>query len=377
MPSLSPTIVITGGHLSPALATINLLEQQGWRVIFYGRQTTSDLAGGTSDEYQVITDRSLQFRNVVSGRLHRNSLTQACKSLIKVPFGLYQSLRYLRTDRPNVVLTFGGYLALPTIMAAWLLRIPIIIHEQTAAAGLANRIGATFATKVAISFNTSRVYFPVAKCILTGNPIRSQALQAIKQPTALIAFPHRRTIYITGGGQGSSTINRAVLALVDRLTTKYNLIHAIGPGELHDQEWQTAQDLLQKLPVKRAKAYFSVRYLGPNHIGSIFARADLVIARSGANTCTEIAHLNKPAILIPLPFVQKNEQHLNAQMLVDLGLATVIPQDQLSPESLLSTIKRMMANIKKYRADPQQVAHQFPANAAEKLVELVEAVAGK
>src|SRR5581483_10417958 len=193
-------IVIIGGHPSPAIAIIE--ELKGNEVIYLGRKYTFEGEKALSLEYQNITSIGIPFYPIVTGRLQRRFTKHTVPSLLKFPIGLIQSFFILLFKRPDVVVGFGGYIELPVILSAWILRIPILIHEQTLGAGLANRIASKFVKKICISWESSRRFFPKEKVVLTGNPIRQRFLN-IQKPTQ-----KEKIIYITGGSAGAHTNNQ-------------------------------------------------------------------------------------------------------------------------------------------------------------------------
>src|SRR3989344_6654527 len=164
-------IAITGGHLSPALSVIEKLSKEDV-VLFVGRKHVFEGDKGLSFEYKTITSLNIPFVELTTGRLQRKFTAHTLFSIVKIPYGLAQSFLILRKFKPDVVLGFGGYLSVPVVIAAHILRIPAIIHEQTQDAGLANRMLANYADRICISWETSAKYFPRGKTIFTGNPIR-------------------------------------------------------------------------------------------------------------------------------------------------------------------------------------------------------------
>jgi len=145
-------IVVTGGHLTPALAVIEKLRQDGWQIVFFGRKHALEGDPAVSVEYKILKEQGIPFVNLTSGRLQRSLTRYTISSLLKIPLGLIQSFYYLLKFKPNVILSFGGYLALPVALAGWILRIPIVTHEQSVIPGLATRIITHFAKKICVSW---------------------------------------------------------------------------------------------------------------------------------------------------------------------------------------------------------------------------------
>ncbi len=282
-------IVITGSHLTPAQALIEQLPG-GWRVHRLGSPT--------------------------SPKFKRYDLWGSTWSLFKLPGLIWQTKATLQKISADIVVSFGGYPAVPVCLAAKLLNIPIVIHEQTFGVGLSSKITAKLAQKIAVSWKSSLKHFPQSKTILTGNPIRKVITSVKRRP--------ENVLYITGGGQGSQIINQTLKPILSDLTKRFMVYHQYG---------KLARPAGRENYV--AKSYFNSRELA-----KIYTRAQLVIGRAGINTVTELAYLKIPTVLIPLPYTQKKEQDVNARYLEKLGLAVVLPQNQLTPESLLEAVDR-------------------------------------
>lgn len=352
-------VAVTGGHLSPAVATIEELKKIDASFLYLGNREQGD-------EFEVINELGITFCHIETGRVHRHSKLKAGLSLLRVPWGFVQALTCLYKEEPDVLLSFGGYLSVPCVIAAWCLGIPVITHEQTKQAGLANRMNGWFASRVAISWKESEKYFSKGKTILTGNPVRLAALQVKKDFKGLDELKKRKTIYVTGGHQGSDVINELLIEALPELTKKWNVIHSLGTHVAQVQFLELAE---KAMDVYKG-AYLAARYFGPEEIGSVFARADMVITRTGANTCTEIALLQKPALMIPLPKGQAGEQLANARELESLGLGVVVSEFELTSEVLVSLIMEMMNNLKTFHADEDVIKERFIRDAAARLATL-------
>ena len=166
-------IVICGGHLSPALSLLEVMPKHV-EVIFIGRKYVFEKEKVLSLEYKVVKEKNIPFYPLTTGRFQRKFTLETIPSLLKFPIGFFQSITILRKEKPNVVVGVGGYISLPVCLAALLLGIPVVIHEQTQEAGFANKLISHFARKVCISWESSRKFFPEKKIVLTGNPIRKE-----------------------------------------------------------------------------------------------------------------------------------------------------------------------------------------------------------
>jgi UDP-N-acetylglucosamine--N-acetylmuramyl-(pentapeptide) pyrophosphoryl-undecaprenol N-acetylglucosamine transferase len=352
-------ICMTGGHITPALATVKELQNRGNHEIFFiGRKTATEGDRTPSIESQIVPQIGLKFFPIHPGRLQRRFSLYTIPSLLRTPYSFFESLGILLRESPNIVVSFGGYVALPVVIAAWCLQIPIITHEQTSVVGLANKIISYFATRVAVSFESSLKYFPPKKTVLTGNPIRPDIFQ-VKNRRLLITSRHP-IILVTGGNQGSHVINMAVAKILPKLLEKYIVIHQVGMAGVYN-DYETFEEIKSKLPAKLAASYHLERFIGPDEFGAVLKSTDLAIARSGANAVVDFAANKVPAIFIPLPFATHDEQTKNARLLVDAGSAVILPQRELTPERLLGVTEMMIQNIRRYKK---------AATSAKKLIKL-------
>lgn len=362
-------IVITGGHLTPALAVIEELQAQGgWQIIFIGRKYALEGEKTISVEYKTINNLGIPFFNLTTGRLQRSLTRYTIPSVFKIPFGFIQALFLLNKMKPNVILSFGGYLALPVVFAGWLKGVPILTHEQTAVPGLANRIIAFFAQKICVSWPQTMEWFPKKKVVLTGNPIRKAVFMAGVKPIHLEGVQEDvPLIYITGGSLGAHAINQVVAEILPKLLEKYWIIHQCGASEIY-KDYEKLQTVSCKLSTIAKRRYFLTKYVENKDIGWVLNSADLVISRSGANIVSELAALGKPAILIPLPWAGGGEQIENAKILENAGMAKILRQENLSGEILLNTIDSLIAEIEKYKENAEKAKNLVKLDAARKII---------
>lgn len=356
-------VVITGGHLTPALSVIEALENKA-EILYVGRKHAIEGDRAVSLEYSTIIDKKIPFAEIKTGRFQRSLTRHTIPSLAKTPTGLIKAALILKKFKPDVVVGFGGYVSVPVALAAKALRIPIVIHEQTLEAGGANRFIAKFADKVCISFDSSAKYFPKEKVILTGNPIRKAIHYPKKKFPINVGDP---VIYVTGGSQGSHFINHLISEILTKLLDKYVLIHQTGDSS-EFKDFDKLSILKEGLNNKRDR-YIISKFYSPFEVGALMKRADLVVSRAGVNTISELIVLGKPSYLIPLPISQKGEQIKNAEFLKKLGLGEVGNQKFLTPEIFLREINQMMENLKNYKIKHHK--SHFSKNAAEKIVEII------
>lgn len=344
-------ICVIGGHLSPALAVIDSLPA-GTDIIFIGRKYSFEGDMTESLEYKTITDRKIPFFALRTGRLQRTLSAQTVPSLLKVPKGFFQAMRILRKETPDMIMGFGGYLSFPVCTAAYMLRIPIVIHEQTLEAGLANKVIGKFATRVCISFPSSEQFFPKNKTTLTGNPLRKEIIEVKKEKKKKNQFP---LIFITGGSTGSQAINRLIADFLPSLLKKYTVVHQTGAAHA-GEDGKYMERVVSALPQEEKERYTYHHFLSPQHMAELLYQSDLVISRSGMNTTTELLYLEKPCILIPLPHGQKMEQLENARFLKKMGLAEIVDQQSIIKAEFLEKIITMLTSETSYTVKDKEIA---------------------
>ncbi|MBU1032061.1 UDP-N-acetylglucosamine--N-acetylmuramyl-(pentapeptide) pyrophosphoryl-undecaprenol N-acetylglucosamine transferase [Patescibacteria group bacterium] len=323
-------ILITGAHFTPAIATIEELKKfDDVSIVYAGRKTTLEGDKASSPESQTLPLLGVKFIPIITGRLQRAFTIYTIPSLLKIPIGLFQALYIILSEKPDVILSFGGYVAVPVVIMGWLLSVPIIIHEQTLVSGLANKISSWFADKIAVSFEENAC--DNTKVILTGNPIRSEIIEISEE----ISSQKRKAfnILIMGGNQGSHVINMAVERALDKLLKITSVIHVTGDNKFKDFE---------KLKKSQNDRYKVMKWIGSGY-GGILQKTDLVVCRAGINTLMELTFLGKPALVIPIAF--QKEQGANAGYFKKLGLVKILPQQKLSAENLIKNIKSMLVNL--------------------------------
>lgn len=379
-------IVLIGGHLAPALSVLEALPKDT-KVLFVGRKYALEGDSALSLEYKTIVQLKIPFVGLNTGRWQRKLTRFTLFSLLKFPFGIIKSFLILIGFKPDVVVGFGGYVSVPVVLCAYLLRIPVVIHEQTLEAGFANRLVSRFATKICISWQTSRKYFPKDKIAMTGNPMRKFSISnpevsGQSRITESIFNNKLPTIYITGGSSGSHIINVLIEGIIKELLEAYNIIHQAGDAhEYHD--FDRLEGIRQALPEKLRNNYILEKFIDPAEVGELISSSSLVISRSGMNIITELIYFEKPALLIPLPFSQNNEQLKNAKFLEKIGLGIVLQQKELDSGKLLNAVNLAFRNIDNYKINSQDASfalHQTvrgfsPKKAAQNIISVINYVA--
>lgn len=327
------TIVLCGGHAATtALATIEELirrKKDAGDLIWIGSKKAMEGGRTLSLESQIFDKVGVKSYPIISGRLQRKFTLWTIPSLIKIPIGFINALLLLLKTKPQVVVSFGGYAAFPVVFSSWLLRVPVILHEQTTTIGLANKLSLPFADKICLGREESRKYCHKKNCILVGNPIMTQIAEI--ETKEKIGNPP--TIFITLGSRGSQKINKVVYGILDRLLEKYRVIHITGEADF--EKFQKRKGSFKGERFVRYEVYPSV---DPMQIDGLYKEADIVIARAGANTVSEIIATRRPSILIPIPWSHLEEQKNNALVARKIGIARILEQENLSGITLLSEI---------------------------------------
>ncbi|MDD3531131.1 MAG: UDP-N-acetylglucosamine--N-acetylmuramyl-(pentapeptide) pyrophosphoryl-undecaprenol N-acetylglucosamine transferase [Candidatus Pacebacteria bacterium] len=334
----------TGGHFYPIIAIAEALQDlvREKRLV---EPKLYYLAPSTFDE-KALFENSIIYLYVPAGKMRRYASFLNVTDSFVTFFGVISALVTLFRLYPDVVVSKGGYGSVPTVIAARILRIPIIIHESDAKPGRANLLAAKFATKIAISFESAAAFFPKkaqSKIARTGIPIRKALmrteLEGARQYLGLEKdIP---TIFIIGGSQGAVKINETVLSALPELVARANVIHQTGQANISNVE-AVAKVVLAKSP--NADRYHPINYLNEMSLQRAAGVADLIISRAGAGSIAEIGLWKKPAILIPIPESISHDQRTNAYSYARTGAAVVLEEENLAPHLLVSEVKRILGD---------------------------------
>lgn len=342
-------LLITGGHHSSAMPVIERLraEHPEIELVWVGHRYT--LRDDTNDslEYREITALNIPFYDVKAGKFYgiKNPI-----KWFKILLGFFRSFLLLIKLKPNGILSFGGYIAVPVVISGYLLGIPSITHEQTVVTGYANKVISFFAKKVLISWKESESYFPLKKVVFTGLPIRKAIFTKISDSFAVNG--ELPTIYITSGKSGSHKINLLVKESLSEILSLANVIHQAGDYSV-TEDYEALKSLYESLGHLSKGKYFLRKFVLENEIGEVFQKSSLVVGRSGAHIVCELYALKKPCILIPISWVSHGEQQKNAEVLRARGLGKVLDEETLTPETLVKEIKDSLINIDSYKLKPE------------------------
>jgi UDP-N-acetylglucosamine--N-acetylmuramyl-(pentapeptide) pyrophosphoryl-undecaprenol N-acetylglucosamine transferase len=354
----------TGGHTSPGLAVAAVLRSRNVPCVWIGSRS--------GIEATLVPQQGIPYHAIPAGKLRRYWAWENLVDLaIRVPAGLVVAWRLLRRLRPTVVLATGGFVALPVVVAAALVRIPVVIHEQTVVPGLANRIAARIARRIAVTFPKTRGPFPALKVVRTGNPLRPELRQGSRAAAAsrFALDPALPLLYVTGGAQGAHAINRAVGGILGPLLELTQVIHQCGANPVTGDRWWL-EEQRDQLPAPLVRRYTVAPYVGAE-LADVYAAASLVLGRAGAGTVNECCHLGVPALYVPLPGASGDEQTANARAVEHLGGAVVLPQHELTPERLLAELRGLLADGARLKEMSERARALAVPDAADRIVHLL------
>lgn len=333
---MSKKIVLTGGgtagHVTPNIALLPSLKAAGYEIWYIGSYN--------GIEERLIKEQNIPYYGIDSGKLRRYFDWKNFSDPLRVIHGYAQAKKILSRLKPDVVFSKGGFVSVPVVRAASALHIRTIIHESDMTPGLANRLAIPAADKVCCSFPETLKYLPEGKAVLSGSPIRQELLTGERgKALELLHWDNssKPTLLVIGGSQGSVAINNALRSNLDELLKEFRIIHLCGKGNLDSS-------------LDGREGYVQFEYI-QDELKDLFALADLVLSRAGANSICELLALRKPNLLIPLSAAaSRGDQILNADSYKKQGYSMVLKEEDLTPESLLSALRQLNADRETYRA---------------------------
>jgi len=337
-------VLLTGGHA--ATTAISVIEElirrfgkNGIDISWIGAKFASEGKNVDGLELKIFPEMGVKAYLLNAGRLQRKFTRYTIISLLKLPIGFIQAIFFILRIRPEITLSFGGFAAFPVVFTSWIFRIPVVIHEQTAEVGLANKLSTLFAKEVLLARTESVKHFANKKTEVVGNPVMSQIIEVdIKEK---IGNPP--VIFVMGGSRGSERINNALFDTLGKLLQKYKVVHITG---------ETDFKRFQKINNKNYQAF---PFVSPMEIDNLYRQSDIVVSRSGANTVAELMIVKRPAILIPIPWSHLNEQEENAKLAQNFGLASILQQEDLSGKALFEEIEQI---VRKWSQIISEIKHK-------------------
>lgn len=326
-------IVLTGGgtagHVTPNIALLPALQEAGYEVAYMGSYD--------GIERRLIADFEIPYYGISTGKFRRYLDLKNFTDPFRVIKGFGEARKYLKTFRPDVVFSKGGFVSVPVVRAAASLGIPCIIHESDMTPGLANKLCIPVASKVCCNFPETLNTLPENKAVLTGSPIRAELTQGNKlSGLNMCGFSFNKPIILVmGGSLGAANVNRAVRDALPKLLENFQIVHLCGKDKM--------DNLLLNTPGYKQFEYIKAE------LKDLFAMADIVISRAGANAICELLALKKPNILIPLPAANsRGDQILNAESFEAQGFSIVIKEDELTTQLLVDKVQELFENKKHY-----------------------------
>ncbi len=309
----------TAGHVTPNLALMPKLKENDFEIKYIG--------SNDGIEKEIITKNNIPFYGISSGKLRRYFSMQNFTDPFKVLKGIGQSLQILSKEKPDVIFSKGGFVAVPVVIAASMKKIPVVAHESDMTPGLANKLSAPFCDKLCVTFRESLKYIKGDKGILTGSPIREDILKGNKSEGLKICnFEGRKEVlFIMGGSLGSQLINNEIRKNLKRLLKDFDIIHICGKGNIDKN-------------LTNQKGYKQFEYVS-EELPHLMKCADYIISRAGANSIFEFLALKKPTLLIPLSKkASRGDQILNSRSFEKEGYSLVIEEEELQGDALYNKI---------------------------------------
>lgn len=353
-------IVLTGGgtagHVTPNIAMVPRLKELGYKISYIGSYD--------GIEKKLIEEMGIPYYGIASGKLRRYFDVKNFTDPFKVMKGYLEAKKLIKQLKPDVVFSKGGFVTVPVVIAASRKKIPAFIHESDMTPGLANKLSIPFATKVCCNFPETVSHLPADKAVLTGTPIRQELLSGSPEKARIFTglTADKPVILIIGGSLGAAAVNDAVRGILPELLKDFQVIHLCGKGKLEPK-------------LEGTKGYVQYEYI-KQELADLFALADIVISRAGANAICELSALKKPNLLIPLSArASRGDQILNARSFERLGYSKVLEEEDITPEILLKNVHELYENRETYISAMASSKHK---NSIELIVQLFEdAVSGK
>ena len=349
-------IILTGGgtagHVTPNIALLPRLKELGYDIQYIGSYNGM--------EKGLIEPLGIPYHGISSGKLRRYFSLQNFTDPFRVLKGFGEAKKLIKELQPDVIFSKGGFVTVPVVMAGKKCKVPTIIHESDMTPGLANKISIPAATKICCNFPETLEHLPKEKAVFTGSPIRQELLTG--NAAAALKFcglsAGKPVILIIGGSLGSVVVNNAVREILPDLLKDFHVIHLCGKGKVDDS-------------LKSLEGYVQFEYI-KSELKDLFALADVVISRAGANAICELLALHKPNLLIPLSAnASRGDQILNARSFERQGFSKVLEEEELNKSTLLDSLQTLFRDKESYIKAMQQSNQQ---NSIDTIIELIESV---
>jgi len=342
----------TGGHIFPIVAVKETLALDKEAEFLY--------VGPDGFAKDIFKKKGIRCKFILAGKLRRYFSLANFIDLLKIPVGLIQSLWHVFWFMPDAVFSKGGYGSISVVLVSWFYRIPIIVHESDSVPGLANRILASFAKKIIISFETAKEYFSPEKTILLGNPVREELTQGSREEGKKLfeLTLEKPVVLVMGGSQGAQRINEIVLNTLPRLLEKCEIIHVCGEKNYKQIETSSQKKLYHLLP-----------FLEEEKLKHAYAVSDIIVSRAGAGGIFEIAATGKPSILLPLSTAASDHQKKNAWALTKIGGAIALEEKNITMNMFLDAVFELIDDPEKARRMGEKAKSFYKPDTNRKIVE--------
>jgi len=334
----------TGGHIFPIIAVVREMRKIYQEISPYPEEKLQFFYLGPKDDYFeiLLSQEEIRVSTIITGKLRRYfSLQNFIDIFFKIPLGFCQAFFHLLFSAPDLIFSKGGYGSFPVVFWGWVFQVPVFLHESDIMPGLANKIMSKFALEIFTSFPRTE-YFPPSKMIQVGNPIRKEITDGKKEEAkGIFKLNYQKPVLlILGGSQGAQRINDLILSILPELISKYEIIHQAGVKNFKEVEAEAGVMIAEEFK----EDYHLFPFLEEKDLKHALAAADLIISRAGSGSIFEIAAVDKPSILIPLPEAAQNHQVKNAYSYAESGAAIVFEESNLTPHIFLEKIKYLFSH---------------------------------
>lgn len=360
----------TGGHIFPLVAVADELKKkmgEEAEILYIG--------SGAPMEKEAMQKEGIPAKYILAGKMRRYFSILNFFDIFKIPVGFIQSLWVLLSFMPDVVFSKGGYVSVPVVIAAWMYRIPVLVHESDAVPGTANKILGKLCRRVAVAYPSAAAYFESSKTAVLGIPVRKGINQGNKEEAAqTFNFTQSKpVVLVLGGSLGSKIINEAIVRILPELVKRAQIIHQTGENNLEETIRLAGE---QGIKAGR-EGYYAVGFLDFETLKRAFSLADVVISRAGASYIAEIAANGKPSILIPLPNSAQDHQRMNAYEIAKFGGTLVLEEANLGENIFMEKIEKILGNEELKKTMSERISAFYHPNAAENIVEGLIELGGK
>ena len=347
-------IILTGGgtagHVTPNIALIPKLRELGYDIQYIGSYN--------GIEKELIEPFGIPYHGISSGKLRRYFSLQNFTDPFRVIKGFGEARKLIKGLKPDVIFSKGGFVSVPVVLAGKRCKVPVIIHESDMTPGLANKLAIPSAVKVCCNFPETLDALPEGKAVLTGSPIRQELLTGDKDAARkMCGFTDEKpVILVIGGSLGAVAVNEAVRAALPELLKQFQIIHLCGKGKVDHS-------------LKEIKGYCQFEYI-KNELRDLFALADVVISRAGANAICELLALRKPNLLIPLSAnASRGDQILNDNSFKEHGYSMDLTEEDMNKDTILAAVRKLYADRHQYIINMEKSEQQ---DSKDKIMNLIK-----